>query len=71
MSTSVTTSLLQYELDDNLSELREYTTLENALKSYNLGLKALNEIESFINTYGDKCDYKKRDTLLYTAKKYQ
>ncbi|MGL5692547.1 MAG: NAD(P)/FAD-dependent oxidoreductase [Peptostreptococcaceae bacterium] len=69
LSTSVTTSLLQYELDDNLSELREYTTLENALKSYNLGLKALNEIETFINNYGDKCDYKKRDTLLYTAKK--
>ena len=48
LSTSVTTSLLQYELDDNLSELTEYTTIENALKSYNLGLKALNEIEDFI-----------------------
>lgn len=68
LSTSVTTSLLQYELDDSLSDLKEYTTLENALKSYNLGLKALNEIESFINTYENKCDYKKRDTLLYTAK---
>ena len=41
LSTSVTTSLLQYELDDNLSDLKEYTTLENALRSYNLGLKAL------------------------------
>lgn len=68
LSTSVTTSLLQYELDDNLSDLKEYTTLENALKSYDLGLKALDEIEEFINLYGNKCDYKKRDTLLYTAK---
>jgi glycine/D-amino acid oxidase-like deaminating enzyme len=68
LSTSVTTSLLQYELDDKLSELQEYTTLENSLKAYNLGLKALKEIESFINTYENKCDYKKRDTLLYTAK---
>ena len=69
LSTSITTSLLQYELDDNLSDLKQYTTLENVLRSYNLGIKALNEIENFINAYGNKCDYKKRDTLLYTAKK--
>lgn len=68
LSTSVTTSLLQYELDDNLSELKEYTTLRNALRSYDLGLKALKEIENFINSYSNKCDYKKRDTLLYTEK---
>ncbi len=69
LSTSVTTSLLQYELDDSLSDIKEYTTLENGIKSYNLGLKALDEIEKFINKYGNKCDYKKRDTLLYTSKK--
>lgn len=69
LSTSVTTSLLQYELDDNLSDLKTYTTLENALRSYNLGLKALDEIENFINEYGNKCHYKKRNTLLYTSKK--
>ncbi|MGL6107342.1 NAD(P)/FAD-dependent oxidoreductase [Romboutsia sp.] len=69
LSTSVTTSLLQYELDDNLSELQEYTTIENSLKAYNLGIKALKEIEDFIDAYENKCDYKKRDTLLYTSKK--
>lgn len=69
LSTSVTTSLLQYELDDNLSDLTEVTTLEKALKSYKLDIKGLNEIEDFINKYGNKCDYKKRDTLLYTSKK--
>ena len=69
LSTSVTTSLLQYELDDNLSDLKEYTTFENAIKSYKLGLKALDEIDEFIKKYGNKCDYEKRDTLLYTAKK--
>ena len=69
LSTSVTTSLLQYELDDNLSDLTEYTTLENGLKSYKLDIKALNEIEKFINEYGNQCDYIKRDTLLYTSKK--
>lgn len=68
LSTSVTTSLLQYELDDNLSELTEAINFDDAIKAYRLGLKALDEIEQFINEYGNKCDYIKRDTLLYTAK---
>ena len=59
LSTSVTTSLLQYELDDNLSDLTEYTSVENVIKSYKLGLKALDEIEEFIKLNGNKCNYKK------------
>ena len=69
LSTSITTSLLQYELDDNLSDLKEYTNLEDVIRSYNLGLIALDEIDKFIKEYGNNCNYKKRDTLLYTAKK--
>lgn len=68
LSTSVTTSLLQYELDDNLSELTEAICLKDAIKAYKLGLKALDEIENFINEHGNFCDYIKRDTLLYTSK---
>ena len=68
LSTSVTTSLLQYELDDKLNDLSEYTTIKNAIQSYKLGLKALDEIEEFINTYGNECFYEKKDTLLYTSK---
>ena len=68
LSTSVTTSLLQYELDDNLSELTEALCLKDAIKAYKLGLKALDEIENFINDHGNFCDYIKRDTLLYTSK---
>ena len=68
LSTSVTTSLLQYELDDNLSELTEVIKFDDAIRAYKLGLKALDEIEEFINLHGNKCDYIKRDTLLYTAK---
>lgn len=67
-STSITTSLLQYELDSNLKELEQYTTLENAVQSYKLGQQALNEIDDFIKTYGNHCHYQVRDTLLYTAK---
>ena len=69
LSTSITTSLLQYELDDNLSDLKEYTNLEDVIRSYNLGLIALDEKDKFIKEYGNNCKYKKRDTLLYTAKK--
>ena len=67
-STSITTSLLQYELDSNLMALTEVEPLEYAINSYKLGTKALDEIEKFIKEYGNKCNYVKRDTLLYTAK---
>lgn len=67
-STSITTALLQYELDDNLNNLKQYTTYEKVIKSYRLGLKALDEIHEFINNHGNYCDYQKRDTLLYTSK---
>ena len=70
-STSITTSLLQYELDSNARELEEYTTLDNVITSYKLGLKALDEIEEFIKEYGNKCKYEKKDTLLYTSKEYE
>lgn len=70
-STSITTSLLQYELDSNLMALTENVSLDHAINSYKLGVKALDEIEKFIEEYGNKCDYIKRDTLLYTAKKLE
>lgn len=70
-STSITTSLLQYELDSNLMALTEYVSLEHSITSYKLGIKALDEIEKFIKEYGNKCDYIKRDTLLYTSKKLE
>lgn len=67
-STSITTSLLQYELDSNALALEEYNSVENTIKAYKLGLKALTELDNFINIYGNKCNYKKRDTLLYSSK---
>lgn len=67
-STSITTSLLQYELDSNAKELGEYTTLDKVAQCYKLGIKALDEINEFIKKYGNQCDYEKKDTLLYTAK---
>ena len=68
-STSITTSLLQYELDSNAKELKEYTSIDNVITSYKLGLKALDELDEFIKEYGNKCKYERKDTLLYTSKK--
>ncbi len=70
-STSITTSLLEYELDSNALDLMSYTSKENIIKSYKLGVKALDEIQEFIAKYGNKCDYKKVDSLLYTSKKIE
>lgn len=67
-STSVTTSLLQYELDENASDLKETMNIKDIVRAYELGLYALKEIEKFVDEYGNECDYIKRDTLLYTAK---
>lgn len=67
-STSITTSLLQYELDSNAIELEEYTSKNNIIRSYELGIKALDEIEEFINENGNTCDFKRVDSFLYTAK---
>lgn len=67
-STSITTSLLQYELDSTLSELKAYTTEKNVVRAYELGLVALREIERFAEEYGNNFNYMKRDTLVYTSK---
>lgn len=70
-STSITTSLLQYELDSKAMELKSYTSIDNIIKSYKLGIEAIGEIEKFINEYGNTCEFKRTDSFLYTAKKME
>ena len=67
-STSITTSLLQYELDSTVEQLKEYTSIDNIIQSYRLGQTALRELNDFIIEYGNICDYEVKDTLLYTTK---
>lgn len=70
-STCITTALLQYELDSNAMELKKYTSIENIIKSYNLGIKALDEIQEFVDNHGNSCDFKRVDSFLYTAMKLE
>lgn len=67
-STSITTAFLQYELDSTVRDLEQYTEYSKVIQSYKLGIKALDEIDEFIKKCGNNCNYKKRDTLLYTAR---
>lgn len=68
LSTSITTSLLQYELDNQAKELKKYLTDNEITRCYQLGQNALDEIDKFIKEFGNNCFYKKLDSLLYTAK---
>ena len=68
-SSSITTSLLQYELDENADALMEMLSAEDIASAYELGLFALEELRDIIKSYGNKCYYKKVDCLLYSAKK--
>ncbi len=68
-STSVSTALLQYELDDMVNTLEQFIKRENIVRSYQLGQKALKQLDDFINKYGNKSEYVKSDCLLYSAKK--
>ncbi len=70
-STSITTSLLQYELDSNAMALSAHTDIENVIRSYKLGMKALDEIGEFIHEYGNTCDFRRVDSFLYTAKEIE
>ncbi len=52
-------------------ELKKYTSIENIIKSYNLGIKALDEIQEFVDNHGNSCDFKRVDSFLYTAMKLE
>lgn len=67
-STSVTTSLLQYELDSTFADLKNIIGFENTKTAYKLGKLAVEEVKNFISTYGNNCDYYERDTLFYSNK---
>ncbi len=67
-STSITTALLQYELDDRAVDLLPILGEQAIRCSYQLGQFALQQLEDFIGRTGNRCQYGKVDSLLYTAK---
>lgn len=65
-STSITTSLLQYELDDNFNTLSKTITEKQVEKCYKLGVDALGELSKIIKRLGNNCSYKKNNCFLFT-----
>ncbi|GAA0739227.1 FAD-dependent oxidoreductase [Clostridium oceanicum] len=66
-STSITTSLLQYELDDFIIDLEKDYSLNKIMEGYKFGDDALHMLKDIINELNIECDYKIKDCLLYTT----
>lgn len=66
LCTSCATALLEYQLDAFANDLSTEMTNNDLTDVYNMGLYAINKIESFIKKYGNKCYFNKRPTLIFT-----
>lgn len=67
-STSASTSILQYEIDQNLFGLRGLIGIDNAVKCFKLCEKTVYEIERVVGNLNDKCGFELKECLYYTYK---
>jgi glycine/D-amino acid oxidase-like deaminating enzyme len=68
-STSANTALLFYELDIPLSRLVETLGVHKALRSYQLGLEAIDTIEKLVDRLGDSCGFERKKSLYLASRK--
>ncbi|MFZ5969044.1 MAG: NAD(P)/FAD-dependent oxidoreductase [Bacillota bacterium] len=66
-STSASTSILQYEIDRNMSGLKNQIGMENAVKAFRLCEKAVYDIEKMIRRIGDQCGFRLCESLYFTS----
>lgn len=66
LSTSITTSLIQYELDDNIDKLKLYYTEEELKEIYMGCFDSINEIKEICDIIN--CEYQNNYSFLYTKK---
>lgn len=64
--TACATALLEYQLDDFASDLKEFMSEEEIITAYKMGLDGIKKIEKFIKQYGNHCEFAPRPTFLYT-----
>jgi len=62
-STSATTAMLQYEIDEPLYSLIEKVGERAAVDSYTEGVKAIEKLERLIRTIKVDCGFKKKESL--------
>lgn len=65
-SSSISTSIMQYELEDVAYDLIKDYSEKEIYDFYNFGLTGLNEFEVLLKETKIDCDYTKRISLLYT-----
>ena len=62
-STMASTAILSYEPDVHLTDLISKIGQHAAVRAYRAGLEALESLEKTIQTLGDSCDFRKRESL--------
>lgn len=62
-STSASTSMLQYEIDEMLVDLSEKIGKTEAADCYLAGVKAINDLAKLVRTEGIECDFKLKESL--------
>lgn len=68
-STSINTSILQYEIDNNLIGLSSLIGKQNAVKCFQMCADSLNNIEQIVKTLNQDVKFVRRDCILYTDNK--
>lgn len=61
-STCASTALLQYEIDVELARLIALVGEPAAVRSYQLGIEAIDELERLVDGLGDRCGFARRES---------
>lgn len=67
-SSSCSTSILQYEIDSNISGLSSKLGKEKAFEAFSETLQAFNDLKDILDELNIDCDFKAVPSLLYTNK---
>lgn len=68
-STSATTSMLQYEIDVPLFQLKTKIGVDGALASYNACSDSIDQLEQISNQIKSKAGFKRKESLYFASKK--
>lgn len=68
-STAASTSLLQYAADVEMVDLAARIGEESAVRTYQLGLEAIDRLEKLIGQLDDHCDFERKYTLYRASTK--
>jgi heterodisulfide reductase subunit A-like polyferredoxin len=65
-STSASTSILQYEIDSDLTGLKGIVGIDHAVKCFKLCEKAVYDIQDIVNKLNDRCNFSLKPCLYYS-----